>query len=273
MASHPTSPSPARTILRKLIPFGIRNLFARAKGMRRFEAEAAEFQFESQLQGAFPNIIATHASPLRREGTTYEPALQQGKETNVALAASRIDGIVVPPGRVFSYHHAVGPPTKARGFVLGSELHDGSLKPGIGGGCCQVSNLLYALALLSGLEIVQRHRHGLDLFPDSGRTMPFGCGATVYFPSMDLRFRNPHPFPVRIGLAIENNDLVGKVSAQVPIAESYEIYEINGVIEKRGNVWMRENRVGRRNIRNGEIVKEEEVAHNVARCAYDPESP
>ena len=259
-----------KTLIRRIVPFGLRVELMRLAAMRRWRAESALFVLVKARAESFPFAVAELRSPLRRPGTTNDEKLQLGKETNVVRAAGLIDGIVVPPGAVFSYHHAVGRPTRRRGFVRGAELQDGSLKPGIGGGCCQVSNLLYALALLSGAQIVDRHRHGLDLFPDSGRTIPFGCGATVFFPSRDLRFRNCLEVDLRIGLSIEDGHLVGRVASQTLQDVRFEIFEFESAIRQEGLQWIRENRVGRRRRQGDEVVSEEEVAHNVARCLYDP---
>ncbi len=240
---------------------------------KRFLAEHSAFQLKQASEATFPHLIAEHRSPLRRPGITYEEALQRGKETNVKLAANSIHGSVLNPGQIFSYHHSVGAPTIKRGFVEGAELHDDELKPGIGGGACQVSNLLYALALLSGLEITERHRHGFDLFPDSERTIPFGCGATVFFPAKDLRFQNSLDQPILVQLTVEDGFLVGRTRTAIPVESRWELFEKEGSIQKQGDRWMRRNVVARRRIMDGMEAEVEIVAENVATCLYDPDAP
>lgn len=260
-----------RSLVRQIVPFPVRLVAVRWMATSRWRRERPSLVLGKTAEEQYLALLAEHSSPLRREGTTYAEALQVAKETNVSLAAGMIDGLILPPGGVFSYHHAVGPPTRKRGFVYGPELRDESLRCGVGGGSCQVSNLLYVLALLSGMQIVERHRHGLDLFPDSGRTVPFGCGATVFFPLSDLRFRNPHDQAVRIGLTIEDQDLVGGITATRPIDKHFEIFEMESDMRHEGNVCIRENKVGRRVIgADGRLEAVEEVAHNVARCLYEP---
>jgi len=252
------------------VPFPVRVAVARWRCLGAWHREAGAFQFELGSRDRYPYKLAEHCSPLRRPGTTYAEDMQRGKETNVAQAAKLIDGIVVPPGAVFSYHHAVGPPSRKRGFVMGAELQDSSLKPGIGGGCCQISNLLYVLALLSGAEITERHRHGLDLFPDSGRTVPFGCGATVFFPMRDLKFRNALDQEIMISLNIEDGFVVGRVHTAKPESRRFEIFEMESDISKQGEVWIRTNKVGRRSLDCEGQATVETVAENIATCAYDP---
>ena len=38
--------------------------------------------------------------------------------------------------------------------------------------------------------VVERWRHSYDVFPDCGRTQPFGSGATCAWPSLDLQPQN-----------------------------------------------------------------------------------
>lgn len=69
-------------------------------------------------------------------------------------------------------------------------LMDGGFQAGIGGGLCQLSNLIFWMPLHTTLTVVERHRHRYDVFPDSNRTQPFGSGATCYYPYVDLMIRN-----------------------------------------------------------------------------------
>src|SRR5687768_16325118 len=104
--------SPSLPILtRRLVPFSVR------AGLRHLPANAS----------AFPHTHCERASPLRRDTTIYEEALQRAKEHNVRLGASRIHGQVLGPGESFSWHAVVGPPIRLRGFLPGPELHDGRL--------------------------------------------------------------------------------------------------------------------------------------------------
>jgi vancomycin resistance protein VanW len=262
-----------RSIIRAVVPFSIRLAIVRWRDSKTFSAEAKDFPVERGAAMDYPFVMAIHQSPLRRVGTTYEDHLQRGKETNVARSARLIHGIILRPGQVFSYHHSVGAPTKRNGFVIGAELHDDELKPGIGGGACQVSNLLYVLALRSGCEVTERHRHGFDLFPDSERTVPFGCGATVFFPSKDLRFRNLLDQPILIDLTSENGFLVGRMRATRSINIRWELFEKEGSIERQGDRWIRRNVVARRMIVSDIESEVEVVAENIATCLYEPEGP
>ena len=68
-------------------------------------------------------------------------------------------------------------------------LHYGSFQTGIGGGLCQLSNLIYWMTLHTPLTVTERYRHSFDVFPDSRRTQPFGSGATCSYNYLDLQIK------------------------------------------------------------------------------------
>jgi len=109
---------------------------------------------------------------------------------NLKAAVPLLTGLLVRPGETFSFCKTIGQPTRARGFTDGMELSHGVARAGVGGGLCQLSNLLHWLVLHSPLTVVERHHHSFDPFPDDGRVLPFGSGATVFFNYRDFRFRN-----------------------------------------------------------------------------------
>lgn len=258
--------------LRTALPFGLRVELARLRRLPSWLLERpalAPRRVPREHRGRFEYALAEHRSPLRRCDVSDE-VLQRGKEQNVRRAAALLDGLSVAPGALFSYHHAVGRPSRARGFAEGLELRDGAPSKGVGGGCCQVSNLLYWLALCAGATIVERHRHALDLFPDRERTVPFGCGATVFYNYADLRFANPLAEPLLLCLAVRDGQLHGSLRSARPAPWRVEVEEREHRFFQREGAWYRENRVYRRFLREGEAPREELVSHNVGRVLYEP---
>lgn len=265
--------SALRDLARRALPYSVRVGVARLRGLPALLAAAPGFarrRGAAEALDALPFVLAEHASPLLRPGTTAEPALQRAKERNVALAAARLDRLIVAPGEVFSFHWAVGWPSPLFGFRAGLELHDGRPARGAGGGACQSSNLLYLLALRAGMRIVERHRHALDLFPDNDRTVPFGCGATVAYNHADLRFENPLPQPVALRLELAGGELRGRLLAPADPGFRVEVYEVDHRFVREGDAWFRENRIRRRFVApDGTVLLDQEVAHNRGRVLYD----
>ena len=102
-----------RDIARRLVPFAIRLELLRLKRLPGWLLETPTIsrrRAEGGETAEFPYLLAEHASPLVRSTGSVAPALQRGKERNVALAASLIDRLVVEPNKLFSYHRTVGRP-------------------------------------------------------------------------------------------------------------------------------------------------------------------
>jgi vancomycin resistance protein VanW len=161
------------------------------------------------------------------------------------IACPRVSDLVVEPGEVFSFCRTVGKTTRARGYLPALELIHGELRPEVGGGLCQLSNLLFLLALAVNAEIVERHRHSFDLFRDVERSVPFGCGATVFYNYVDFQFRNTLPFPVLLRFEVETDVLRGEVRAGQPLPFEVHIFMTDHRFFRRGGDIYRANRVWR----------------------------
>ena len=122
-------------------------------------------------------LVATH--------TTYYDA-KAARAINIELAASRINGMVLAPGKNFSFSKSVGTRTVANGYVNGPSFAGGREVESIGGGICQVSSNLYASLLLAGIEPKEHHYHGLAV-----DYVPVGLDAAIAEGYWDLRFTNP----------------------------------------------------------------------------------
>lgn len=225
----------------------------------------------------FPHVAIEHATPLIRELAGLDMRLQHSKVTNLRLAAAALDGVVVRPGERLSFWRRVGPPSAARGFAEGLVLRQGELSAGVGGGLCQVTNLLYWLTVHTPLTVVERWRHSFDVFPDAGRTQPFASGATCAWPTLDLQVANPTRTAFRLGIEVTDTHLVGRWTTATPLAEKYEVYEVDHrIVAEPDGGRTRSNEVRRRVLRDGVVVGDELVARNRARVMYpidDVEGP
>jgi vancomycin resistance protein YoaR len=114
--------------------------------------------------------------------------------------------VKIPAGAVFSFNRQVGSFSRDQGYRKAPVSYNGQLIDDWGGGVCQTSTTLYNAALLAGMKIEERHRHRF-----APSYVPLGRDAAVAIWSVDLRFRNPYPYPVRIEGAIRNERLVLKL--------------------------------------------------------------
>lgn len=115
------------------------------------------------------------------------------RSTNIRLAASRINGLVLLPGETFSFNGHLGQRTTAKGFKVAGVYVSGRHDFDVGGGICQVSTTLYNASLQSGLKISSRSPHSLPV-----PYVPLGRDAAVSFPNPDLKLTNPYDFPIAL---------------------------------------------------------------------------
>jgi vancomycin resistance protein YoaR len=108
---------------------------------------------------------------------------------NLNLAANKIDGTLVAPGEEFSFLNTVGPISSATGFQTAYIISQGKTILGEGGGVCQTSTTLFRAILNSGLPITERYPHSYRVGYYEQDAKP-GFDASVYYPSLDLKFRN-----------------------------------------------------------------------------------
>ena len=161
--------------------------------LKGVQTRRAEYRLSPAPQEHFPFRVHRHHSVLRRRLGDADPRLQDLKVQNLRRAAEELDGLSLAPGQTFSYWRQVGRPSVRRGFTTGMLISGGKVTEDQGGGLCQMANLLYWMALHSPLTVSEHHHHSLDLFPDSGRVLPFGSGASVFYNYLDLQLRNDTP--------------------------------------------------------------------------------
>jgi vancomycin resistance protein YoaR len=134
--------------------------------------------------------------------TKYDPK-KRDRSHNLKLAADALDGVIMMPGQTFSYNAVVGERTLTRGYREAPVIVYGEMLEGVGGGACQISSTMYALSLLSGLDIIERANHSL---PSS--YIEKGLDAVVSWPHLDLKVRNSYPFPIAVRAGLTENQVV-----------------------------------------------------------------
>ena len=225
-----------------------------------------------QCNEPLQHLVFQHETPLLRRLKAVDMALQYNKITNLRLAAEHLDGLLIHPGETFSFWQRVGRPSARRGFLEGLVLDNGRIGRGIGGGLCQMGNLLYWMALHTPLTVTERHRHSYDVFPDEGRTLPFGSGATLAWNYIDLQIRNDTEQVFQLCIRLSDTHLQGEIRSAVEPDFTCQVFEKEHLI--RHEPWggySRHNRIARRVwSAGGQLVREEIVAENHALMMYQP---
>lgn len=147
-------------------------------------------------------LEATLFKDTLSEVTTYFSPKKVNRVHNVKLAAKFINGTVLNPGETFSYNDTVGPRTAKRGFREAQIFAAGEIVDGLGGGICQVSSTLYMAAMRADMKTVSRRNH--SFYVDYA---PKAQDATVVYGSIDFKFQNTSPYPIKI-VSYQQNNLI-----------------------------------------------------------------
>lgn len=218
-----------------------------------------------------PNVVAGHSSNLIKRGKGVDLSLQQGKAVNIELACRKLNGIVIHPGEVFSFYKIVGKTTKRKGYKEGRVIIGNKLKPGYGGGLCNLANTINYMVLHSPLEIVEIHHHSDALAPDEGKRVPFSAGTSVSYNNIDYRFKNNTGQALQLLVWCENEKLYGELRSEREFPWSYELVEENHHFAKEGDKYYRISRIYReiRDKETKDVLDKELVWNNHSEVMYD----
>jgi vancomycin resistance protein VanW len=215
-----------------------------------------------------------HQSVLLRKLGDVDMRLQYNKVTNLKLAAAKINGTVIRPGETFSLWKLVGKPTARKGYLEGMVLMDGEAKSDIGGGLCQMANLIYWMVLHTPLTVTERHHHSFDAFPDSGRVLPFGSGATIFYNYLDLQFKNTTDKTFQINVWVTDEHLKGEIKSDQELEFGYHIVEKGHeyLFDVAKGQYFRTNSLWREisNRLTGQKISEELIDTNFSLMKYAP---
>lgn len=232
-----------------------------------------EFRWANErCRDRLPCIQYAHATPLLRQLKGEEMEWQRNKVVNLKLAVPRLDGVVLHPGETLSYWKLIGKPSQRKGYREGMVLFLGQIGGDIGGGLCQLSNLIFWMTLHTPLTVVERYRHSHDVFPDSNRTQPFGSGATCAYPHRDLMIRNDTQQDFQLCLRVGETQLEGEWRAVTPPERFYEIVEREARIDQaHWGGYIRHNALYRKVFDEvGRCMEEQFLFANDAIMMYSP---
>ena len=218
-------------------------------------------------ENAFPNLLATY--------TTNYDASNINRDNNIVLAASKLNGSIISPGEEFSYNKTVGKRTIENGYKEAKAYAGGKVVLDVGGGICQLSSTLYNSVLLANLEVTDRHNH---YFKTS--YVPEGQDATVWWGSLDFKFKNNRKYPIKIearvgegvatiniyGVKQEDDYNVIIESKVTNIIESKTEYQTDYTLEKGTQIVTQKGENGctsetyKSLIRNGVLISKELIS-------------
>ncbi len=220
----------------------------------------------------FEHIWKGDTRVILRELHGVDMQLQINKKTNLEIVSKKLDGIVVAPGEEFSFWNLVGAPSASKGYLEGLVISNSQLKKGVGGGVCQMANMVHWLVLHSPLEVSELHHHSDALFPDAKRRVPFGTGTSICYKALDYRFKNTTDTPVQLRVWVDDNMLCGELRACKPLDLKYRIFEEGHHYAKDENgIFYRNSLIYRviKNRQTGEEINRELILKNHSKVMYD----
>lgn len=215
----------------------------------RFSSKS--FSADRLTSQKLPYRYIKHTSKLIRRLGNSDLALQHNKVINLKIAVGSINHILIKPNEYFSFCKLVGKPTAKRGFALGMELSFGEARSGIGGGICQLSNLIHWMVLHSPLQVIERANHSFDPFPDEGRVLPFGSGAAIFYNFVDLVLHNPTNKTFQLVFNVGISQLEGELLCCSEREVKYHVYQKSHAFVRHENNVYRQNQIWRDTLTKG----------------------
>lgn len=129
---------------------------ALASGSHRIEIPVSQ-QSPSATTDQFLATIGV--TTLIATGASDFSGSEKGRATNIRVASALIDGLMIPPGKTFSYNHGIGSIVDVPGFVPAGATENGIPGTSVGGGVCQVSTTIFRAALKAGFPVTEWWPH------------------------------------------------------------------------------------------------------------------
>ncbi len=154
---------------------------------------------------------------LRSRFSTDYSKSSQDRKSNIKLALSKFNGMIVEPGQEVSFNKTTGARTAENGYKTAKIIFNGSYVSGMGGGVCQASTTLFNALLLADIEVVESHHHSLP-----ASYVPLSFDAMVSDGYADLVFKNSLDSAVYIKAYGTDSEAVVEIYGQ-PLEEGVEM--------------------------------------------------
>jgi vancomycin resistance protein YoaR len=140
------------------------------------------------------------------EFSTHFSSDNRPRSSNIKLASSKINGIVVMPGEKIGFNETVGERTLKGGYKLAGVYVNGRHDTGVGGGICQVSTTLYNASLFANLKVLERTNHSMPV-----PYVPLGRDATVNYGAQNLIVQNTMSTPIVVASQYQPGKLTFRI--------------------------------------------------------------
>lgn len=169
---------------------------------RYFDGQKNNYTYPKEYR---PENIGEYSVKLKQP--IKSGAFHHNKIHNLKVVGNKINNLVIHPGEVFSFWKMIGKPNEKNNFKEGRNLINNTISSDFGGGICQFSSILYHLALQSGLKILERYPHSMDIYKEEERFTPLGSDCTVVYGYKDLQIQNVFPFSLQFKCQVNDDEL------------------------------------------------------------------
>lgn len=161
---------------------------------------------KGELSEVKPTITTEALQSVDKMISTYTTYFDAGPSGhNIQRGSAMIGNVLLMPGDTFSTVNAIGPTTKANGFVEANTYLNGKVVPGLGGGVCQISSTIYNAELKAGILPDFRTYHEMVV-----KYVPQGLDATIGDEWPDLIFTNPYEYPIVVNVYSSGNSVTAE---------------------------------------------------------------
>ncbi len=239
---------------------------------RHIQNTLSKEKFASTVrQEKLPNVVASYSSHLIKRGPGIDPVLQENKAVNIDIAGKTINGLMIYPGEVFSFWGRLGKTTRRKGYKDGRVIEKNQMKPGIGGGLCNLANTIHRMILHSPMTVTEFHNHSDALAPDEGKRVPFSSGTSINYNNRDYRFRNDTDQAVQLLVWCENENLYAELRSEREYPWAYQLAEEDHHFAKEGSKYYRISKIYKETIEKatGQVIRRDLVLDNHSEVMYD----
>lgn len=218
-----------------------------------------------------PYSVFSQQSELIKKGKGIDPETQYNKAHNIDVAGSYINRIVIRPGQTFSFWQTVGAINEKRGYKKGRVIEGGRLITGVGGGLCNLGNVIHLLILHSPLDVTEVHYHSDALAPDHGRRVPMSAGTSVNYNRIDFRFKNNTNADFQLLCSVSDEILFAELRCSRRVKYAYDITEDDHHFSKEGDKYYRISKIYRDTLNpdTAEVIRRDLIRDNHSEVMFD----
>ncbi len=202
----------------RLIYFYCKLMFK--KIYKKYSEEKSNKKLQFEVYNCKSNLINYNSN--------FNIEYQYNKIENLEIASKYINNLIIKPGEIFSFWNIIGVINKTKGYKEGMCLVNGKYIPDVGGGICQLTNLLFFSFLHTPLTIIERHGHKVQETPYYDSNIPFGTDAAVSEGWFDLVIENDSNTTYQIVIEFDDQYIKCKILSDKENKFNYKICSVNG---------------------------------------------